>query len=182
MENEAMIYNKLDRFSPSMLIEYLNCPLSFYYRYIAKIKLPQKQIHLVFGSAIHAAIEELFENKDPYEAFNKEYNINKLLDEEKDIYEEYKELGKEMIRNYIKEFPTLDKLYNLSDGQSELYVKRNLINPLSKKETAIPMSGRLDRLTNDGIVVEYKTWLINAVKKGLWPKKASRSSKRTLRS
>lgn len=157
MENEQLIYNKLDRFSPSMLIEYLNCPLSFYYRYIAKIKLPQKQIHLVFGSAVHAAIEALFENKEPIEAFDKEYDINKLMDDEKDLHTEYKSLGYEMIKNYMKEFPTLDNLYNLSDGQSELYIRKKLRNPITGEETEIPISGRIDRITDSGKIIEFKT-------------------------
>lgn len=147
----------LDRFSPSMMLTYLNCPLSFYYQYIARIHLPQKQIHLVFGSAIHLAVEAIYEDKDPYEPFSEEFDKKKLLDEEKDLYAEFYKLGYEMIRNYIKVYPTLNKLYNLADGESEVWLRRKLINPYTNEETNLPMSGRIDRLTTSGKIVEYKT-------------------------
>ena len=164
----------LDRFSPSAILTYLDCPRSFYFNYVAKIRLPQKQIHLLFGSAVHAAIENIYENQDPYKIFEVTFDINRLTEEEKSLHAEYILLGREMIKNYIPEHETLNKLYNLNDGQSELYVKRKLVNPLTGKETAIPMSGRLDRLTNDGIVVEYKT------SKAAWNPKETRYKIQTL--
>lgn len=161
MENEIQTFEnnteRLGRFSPSMMITYLNCPLSFYYQYIAKIKLPQKQIHLVFGSAVHLAVEAIFEDKDPFKPFEEEFDKKKLLDEEKLEHEIYIKLGYEMIRNYIKVYPTLNRLYNLSDGVSELYIRRKLIHPYTGEETDLPISGRIDRLTDSGKVVEYKT-------------------------
>lgn len=164
----------LQKFSPSAILNYMNCPRSFYFNYIAQIKLPQKQIHLLFGTAIHAAVENIYNNEDPYGMFEITFDINRLADEEKSLHAEYILLGREMIKNYIPEHETLNKLYNLNDGQSELYVRRNLINPLTKKETSIPMSGRLDRLTNDGIVVEYKT------SKAAWNPKETRYKVQTL--
>ena len=139
------------------MISYLNCPLSFYYQYIAKIRLPQKQIHLVFGSAIHAAVEAIFNKEEPFSHFEIEFDKKKLLDEEKDKYDEFYKLGYEMIRNYIKEYPTLDKLYELSEGESELWIRRKLINPMTGEESSLPISGKIDRLTEGGRVVEYKT-------------------------
>ena len=149
--------SKLGRFSPSMIITYLNCPLSFYYQYIAKIRLPQKQIHLVFGGAIHAAIEAIFNSEEPFSCFTDKFDKKKLLDEEKKQHDEFYKLGYEMIRNYIKEYPILDKLYNLAKGKSELYVRRNLINPMTGEESSLPMSGIIDRLTDSGKIIEFKT-------------------------
>ena len=148
---------KLGRFSPSMIITYLNCPLSFYYQYIAKIRLPQKQIHLIFGSAVHEAVEAIFNKKDPFPYFDKTFDKKKLLDEEKNLYDEFCKLGHEMIRNYIKVYPTLNNLYKLSEGESELWIKRKLINPMTGEESSLPISGKIDRLTNGGRIVEYKT-------------------------
>ncbi len=147
----------LQKFSPSMILDYISCPKLFYYRYIAKIQLPQKQIHLLFGSAVHAAIEEIYGQRDPYPVFESTFDINKLMEDEKTDYTKYIELGKEMIKNYAVEHETLDALYDLNNGESELYIRRQLINPLTKELLSIPISGRIDRLTRSGKIVEYKT-------------------------
>ena len=149
--------NKINKFSPSSILTYLSCPRLFYYRYISKIYLPQKQIHLLFGGAIHKAIEVMFEDEDPFKEFVVNFDKNKLLDEEKKLHKEYIDLGYEMIRNYIKEYPTLNALYGLENGRSEVYIKRYLQNPLTGETSSIPMSGRIDRLLDDGKIVEYKT-------------------------
>ena len=149
--------SKIDRFSPSMMIDYISCPRLFYYRYISKIQLPQKQIHLLFGGAIHKAVECIYDKQEPFKPFEQHFDKEKLMDDEKGLHKEYIDLGYEMIRNYLKEYPTLNALYNLSDGQSEVYIKRYLKNPLTGETSSLPMSGRIDRLTTEGRVVEYKT-------------------------
>ena len=164
----------LEKFSPSMILDYIACPKAFYYKYIAQVKLPQKQIHLLFGSAVHAAIENIYANEEPYGMFDITFDIDKLTNEEKKLYEEYVALGREMIKNYIEEHKMLDKIYSLNSGESEKYVRKNLINPLTKKETSIPMSGRIDRMTDDGIIVEYKT------SKNAWNPKETRYKIQTL--
>ena len=159
---------KLEKFSPSMMIDYLSCPLLFYYRYVAKIRLPQKQIHLLFGSAIHRAVEAIFEKEEPYSLFIETFDKNKLLNEEKGLHKEYLDLGHEMIKNYLNEYPTLNSLYELDKGKSEVYIKRILKNPLTGEEMPIPMSGRIDRLTDSDRIVEYKTsakkWSANEIR------------------
>ncbi len=149
--------SRLEKFSPSMMIDYISCPRLFYFRYISKIFLPQKQIHLLFGGAVHSAIEGIFNKQEPFSLFIRDFDKEKLLDDEKLLHQEYIDLGQEMIRNWLKEYPTLNTLYNLEDGQSELYIKRYLINPLTGETSSIPMSGRIDRLLNDGKIVEFKT-------------------------
>jgi len=149
--------SKLNRFSPSMINTYINCPILFYYRYIAKIHLKQKQIHLLFGGAIHKAVECIYDKIDPFQPFIQHFQKEKLLDEEKDQHEEFLKLGHEMIRNYIETHKTISKLYDLDSGKSELYVRRYLKNPLTDEISSLPMSGIIDRLTSDGKIVEYKT-------------------------
>ncbi len=153
MNNEV----KLTRFSPSMLIQYVNCPLEFYYKNIAKIKLPEKRLHLEFGTGVHAGIEAMFNQLDPYEHFKLGFNKDNLLDEEKHEYDEYFKLGMEMIKNYLKDHETLEKLYNLNDGISELYIRRTIVNPLTGETSSLPLSGKIDRLTTEGRIIEYKT-------------------------
>jgi CRISPR/Cas system-associated exonuclease Cas4 (RecB family) len=149
---------KLNRFSPSMLIEYMNCPRSFYFKHIAGIQLPQKQIHLLFGGGVHAAIEKgIYEDDDPYRIFEKHFLKEKLTEEERDLHEEYLLLGKEMIKNYAEIHPTLNSLYSLNTGKSELVIKGTIINPLTYEPSSLPLSGRIDRITDSQRIVEYKT-------------------------
>lgn len=147
----------VNRLSPSMLIDYCNCPKLFYYRYVAKIQLPTKQIHLVFGTAVHAAVEAIYENEDPFKRFSNEFDKEKLTDEEKELYNEFHELGLEMVKNYNEQHSTLNDLYSLNDGKSEIYFRDHVRNPLTGEMSTLPISGRIDRLTNLGKVVEYKT-------------------------
>lgn len=141
-----------------MVSSYIECPKLFYYQYIAKIQLPQKQQHLLFGSAIHKGIEMMFKgDPDPYSWFVRTLDKNKLLEEEKDVYDDLLKLGKEMIDNYLEYHPTLEKLYQLNSGVSEKYVRRNLINPITGQVSTLPFSGILDRLTTGGRIIDYKT-------------------------
>lgn len=147
----------IEKFSPSMLIDYLNCPKLFYYRYIAKIQLPQKQIHLLFGESVHAGIEEMYDDNDPLPVFKEKFDKKRLGQDEKDLYDEHIKLGIEMLTNYKKIHNVLNNLYDLNKGKSELYIRRKLRNPLTNEETDIPISGRIDRITDSTRIIEYKT-------------------------
>lgn len=147
----------LEKFSPTAIIDYLSCPKLFYYRYIAKIQLPQKKIHLEFGSAIHAAIENSFIGKDPYAAFETTFDINHLMPEERDSYEEYVKLGKEMVNNWMEAVNMIDGIYDIKKGRSEVYIKKVLKNPITGEPLPIPMSGRIDRITDGHRIIEFKT-------------------------
>ena len=162
MNKNSIPVNRISRFSPSMILDYISCPKLFYYRYVAGIKLPQKQIHLVFGSAIHAGIEGMFNGIDPYKEFERTFVKEKLLKEEHDLFAEYQVLGRDMLKNYLDRHEILNKLYGLDKGESEKYDRRHIINPLSGEESSLPMSLKIDRLADivDGVpqrIVEYKT-------------------------
>ena len=150
----------LDRISPSMIGTYLSCPLSFYYGYIAKIQLPTTRIHLSFGSAIHKSIEEMYNgHTNPQEVFKAMFKREDLDDEGKAMFGEYYMLGLEMLKNYLEAHPELDAIYGLNSGQSELRFRRFIINPMTGEPSNVPLSGVVDRLTQNvsNIIVEYKT-------------------------
>ena len=94
-----MITDKLTSFSPTKIVDYSMCPRLFYYRYVAKIVIPTTQIHFLFGSAIHAAIEALYYNlntgkdnqKDIWKEFLREYRKDKMTPEDLEKYDEYLE-------------------------------------------------------------------------------------------
>jgi RecB family exonuclease len=152
----------LDRISPSMIGTYKNCPLAFYYQYIAKLQLPQKNIHLEFGSAIHKALELLYvdEKADVFDVFKEEFKKENLDDESKLMHSEYFMLGLEMVKNYIEIRDKLDLRYSLNTGRSELRLKTPIVNPVTGETLRIPVSGVMDKLTGDNDshkIVEYKT-------------------------
>jgi len=150
----------LDRISPSMIANYLSCPLSFYYGYIAKIQLPSTRIHLSFGSAVHKSIEEMYNgHPNPIEIFKENFKREELDDEGKKMFAEYYPLGLEMISNYLEAHVELDKIYDLNTGASEHRFRRFILNPMTGEPSKVPLSGVVDRLTSgkSNIIVEYKT-------------------------
>lgn len=150
----------LNRISPSMIASYLNCPLAFYYGYIAKIELSTTRIHLTFGSAIHKAIEEMYKgHQNPAEVYKSMFTREGLDEEGKKLFTEYYALGLEMLKNYLEMHPSLDALYNLNTGSSEHRFKQYIVNPLTNEPSRVPLSGVVDRLvmSNENVIVEYKT-------------------------
>ena len=174
-----MITDKLTSFSPTKIVDYSMCPRLFYYRYVAKIVIPTTQIHFLFGSAIHAAIEALYYNlntgkdnqKDIWKEFLREYRKDKMTPEDLEKYDEYLELGKAMLKHYLTIHPTLNNLYKLNEGESEIFIKGTLLNPITNEPSSLPISGRIDRATGVKLVngklelipekeyriIEYKT-------------------------
>ena len=141
-----------------MLGSYLSCPLAFYYGYIAKIQMPQTRLHLLFGSAIHASIEGMYNGEaEPMTIFKSIFRREELDPEGQQKFAEYYMLGGEMMKNYLETHPSLDKLYGLNAGKQEFKFKELVMNPLTGEMSRIPLSGILDRITDNGKIIEYKT-------------------------
>jgi len=146
--------NKLNHFSPSAILDYHNCPRLFFLKHILKLRIPTKQIHFLFGSAIHFALEGMYHNyksgkddqKDIWKMFLEKFDKEKMMDDEKKDYDDYVKMGKAMLKHYLTVHPTLNNLYNLNDGESEVWVKGKLMNPLTGEMSSLPMFGIIDRL------------------------------------
>lgn len=151
----------IDRLSPSGFMCYQNCPLDFYYSYIAKIQLPQPMIHLVFGSAVHKAIEEMYNGEEDYaKVFSENFTPEMLDEESRAQYSKHYLMGLEMLKNYMKDHKTvLDPVYQLANGTSELRFREYLRHPYTGEMSSVPLSGIVDRLTHGDTnkVIEYKT-------------------------
>lgn len=50
----------LDRVSPTMLQDYEDCPLNFYYRHWLGLQLDEDRMHMDFGNAVQRAIEHIY--------------------------------------------------------------------------------------------------------------------------
>lgn len=160
---------KIERISASMAGTYSMCPLAFYYGYIAKIEIEQTRIHLLFGSAIHKALENYYNEDDNYlDAYKEMFTREELDDEGKAMFSEYYPLGLEMIRNMVELYPTLTNTYQLKPGKTEAYFRRDIYHPITGEALRIPMSGVTDLVSESGRIVDYKTsklpWNVNDVK------------------
>ncbi|MCA9353730.1 ATP-dependent helicase [Candidatus Nomurabacteria bacterium] len=135
----------------SMLNNFFECPWKWYFRNF--LKLPEeKNESLVFGSAVHAGIEEVIKNPK-----SKNEDIEKVINESirKEFFKEDKRLSKEaleVVKNWKeKSLPDLS-----SDRQSERSVSFS-----DKDFSGLNMYGKLDlteRFSDGSIfVTDFKT-------------------------
>ncbi|MDB5226962.1 MAG: ATP-dependent helicase, partial [Bacteroidota bacterium] len=156
---EDFISTLLERFvmNVSALNNYLHCPLEFYFKTL--IRIPSgKSENLEFGSAMHFAVQRLFEKMQKHEQqlFHKEdlvedfkwYIIRHRENFTKEAFNRRLEYGEEILNNYFDQYVhTWNKI---------VAVERN-IQVVYKN---IPVKGKIDKLEFTGKevnVVDYKT-------------------------
>jgi hypothetical protein len=141
----------------SALNSYLHCPLQFYFNYVVKIP-PAKSEAMAFGSAVHYALECLFNkmqtnnsfpsNEVLLEDFN-QYMQQHRIDFTKEQFDRKLLHGKNVLTNYYN--------YYIHEWNKIVVVER-MINNVMVNE--IPLKGKLDKLEFNGKkvnVVDYKT-------------------------
>jgi DNA helicase-2/ATP-dependent DNA helicase PcrA len=156
---EDFISQLLERFSMnvSALNNYLHCPLEFYFKTL--IRIPSgKSENLEFGSAMHFAVQRLFEKMQKHEQqlFHKEgmvedfkwYMVRHRESFTKEGFARRLEYGEEILNNYFD--------YYAHTWNKIIAVERN-INVVYRD---IPIKGKIDKLEFNGKdvnVVDYKT-------------------------
>lgn len=151
---------KLSSISYSSIRDYLKCPKLFYYRHLMKIKLQQKQMELVFGSAVHSAFEAFTKSQDPRAAFDLEFREKKLLPEELagDAVQKHKEEGERFIKTFLESQEYLKEVHGLIlKGTAERMFRTWMTDPITKQVLPVQFSGRVDFETDDGKIIDYKT-------------------------
>lgn len=149
---------KISSLSYSAMRDYLKCPKLFYYRHVMKLRLPQKQMELVFGSAVHSAFESFAKSEDPYLAFTKEFDATKLNPDERDRMDEYDLEGKRLIKIFVESQDYLQKVHGIIlKGTAEQKFRTWLIDPITKQRLPIQFSGRTDFETEADQILDYKT-------------------------
>jgi hypothetical protein len=168
---------KLEKISPSSLMQYEKCPKLFYYGTLLGLKMPQSTIHLEFGTAIHAAIDLIYAQRKedgtwkddatlevPIATFKSTFLNNYFLKLDIDDAAQMKEKYEEMIEDGIlilQEFWATKEKFLTVDGidmvDFELIRKHVPFNPETKQPWPIPLSYRIDGTAKNNIVVEYKT-------------------------
>lgn len=149
---------KINRLSYSSIRDYMRCPKLFYYKYIMNLRIPQKQMELVFGGAVHEALEYVYKGQDPFEVFKRSFDKTKLLPEEHELYDQYVQEGQRLLEAYTRDYPRFAAEFKIDpEGESEVKFMDWIIDPITKDVLELKLSGRIDRLTTSTQIIEYKT-------------------------
>lgn len=170
---EDLIGRKLEKFvmSVTALNNYLHCPLEFYYRNMVRIPSPRNEA-AEFGSAVHHALQRLFEKMkdDALQRFPSRADM--LADFEKymrrhreiftrEAFTRRMDYGLEVLANYYDNYMT--------QWNKIVAVERNIRNVIVK---GVPLKGKLDKLEFQGKevnVVDYKTGDVDKAREKLAP-------------
>ena len=159
--------------SATHLNTYLKCPVTFYFNHVLKVPSAKSE-SASFGTAIHAALEELF----------KRYGDTKVMPTEEEVigffdysmflnrdsfteqgYKRHKEHGKQTLSKYYKHY------LKEWEQESVYSIEKNLAHI---ELAGVPIKGKLDKILFDGnnaYVIDFKTGNFeNAVKKCKPPK------------
>lgn len=148
----------LNRITQSMVKDYLRCPKLFYYRYILGIRLPMKNIELVFGSAIHKAVEYFYDNKDSHSGFKQEFKKELIEPFDEKEYRWHQKEGSRLLDEFVSSIEETERYYQISrKGTSEVPFRTWWRDPFSGTLLPTPVSGRYDRVADDGQILEIKT-------------------------
>jgi DNA helicase-2/ATP-dependent DNA helicase PcrA len=146
------------------LNNYLKCPLQFYYQNLVRVPSGKSEA-TEFGSAVHHALQKLFEKMQqtevfpPKEEFILDFNWYMNRHRESFTREQFArrmEYGQEVLSNYYDQY--------VGKWNTIVAVERNIRNVVV---SGIPLKGKLDKLEFDGKevnVVDYKTGDIEKAK------------------
>jgi DNA helicase-2/ATP-dependent DNA helicase PcrA len=170
---EAFISRMLEKFvmNVTALNNYLKCPLEFYYKTLIRIPSPKNEA-TEFGSAVHFALQRLFEKMKAHvdERFPEKAEVlqdfNWYMHRHREIFTREAfarrmEYGIEVLGNYYDKY--------IHQWTKIVAVERNIRNVTVR---GIPLKGKLDKLEFQGKevnVVDYKTGDIDKAKDKLTP-------------
>ncbi len=170
---EDFIGRMLEKFvmNVTALNNYLKCPLEFYYRNLVRIPSPKNEA-TEFGSAVHYALQRLFEKmkENPAEQFPSRAEM--LGDFEwymrrhreiftREAFARRMEYGLEVLTNYYDKY--------VHQWNKIVAVERNIRNVIVR---GVPLKGKLDKLEFQGKevnVVDYKTGDVDKAREKLAP-------------
>lgn len=170
---ENFINQILKRYSLSVthLSNYLYCPLKFYYQNLIKVPAAKNE-NMMFGSAIHFALQRFFEKmKQNNKLFPPKENLlddfNWFMQKNRDAF-----TSEEFARRTAYGEKILPEYYNthIHHWNKDVVIEYNIRNVALN---GIPLNGKLDKLefigSNNVNVVDYKTGKYDNAKKKLLP-------------
>lgn len=153
----------MDHLSSSQINVYLLCGLKYKYHYLDKLPKPFRPSALLFGGALHAALqwfhEERMKGKETsldmlYRIFDADWYSQKLGGtirfKEGEQEMALTHLAKEFLAMYAKE------KHKPVEG-CEVRFTVPLVNPVTGKDLGIVLEGYFDMVEADETIVEYKT-------------------------
>lgn len=164
----------INRITPSMLKKYEECPLSFYYGYVLKLSVEQQNMHFEFGTGIHLAIDNIFEQCDDetlwehaevsipkqiFKAYFTEDKVNMVgFTDEASRLDKWQEMLDNGIELIIALWDEKERLYAAGciPTEFEKIMKMEVFNPETKEPLEVPLSLRIDGLGKKRII-EFKT-------------------------
>lgn len=174
----------INRFSPSMIMDYESCPRKFYFTTYLGLKLPQSMKHLEFGNAVHEAIGNIYNQYDKNTAwlhaerklakheFEKKFTLDSLDPNEINYkgekvypteslrvagYEEMRDDGLAIIDSFWDQKEVLLAEHGVCPVRLEIPVKMPVKNIATGEMFEIPVSCRIDAENADDSIVELKT-------------------------
>lgn len=145
--------------SVSQINLYLTCSLKYRFQYIDRLPRLTISENLVFGSAIHAAIEWLHKERkrgrtppvdEILRVFEADWTAQVLgqppIEEEGQLLVK----GKELLARYYHEAPEEIR-------ESELHFQLPLVNPTTGEVLDLPLRGVIDLVQEDDTIDEFKT-------------------------
>ena len=168
---QEYINKVLQRYTLSVthLNNYLSCPLKFYYQNLIRVPAA-KSDSMVFGSAVHFAVERLFKNMrendnvfSPVEKFVDDFKWYMYINRDAFTPEAFKlknEYGEKILPAYYN--------HHITTWSKIVVVEKPLRNIVVQ---GIPLNGKLDKLEFNGKtvnVVDYKTGKYDNAKKKLF--------------
>ena len=153
--------------SVTHLNTYLNCPLSFYFQNLIKVPAA-KSAAMTFGSAVHHALQRLFEKMDKSD--------DKIFPSKKEFVDDFNWYLHRNVQSFTKEEFKLRKEYGAKilpayyDSKINNWSKNILIEKNIKgvEIQGVPINGKLDKIEISGnfaTVVDYKTGKYDNAKK-----------------
>jgi DNA helicase-2/ATP-dependent DNA helicase PcrA len=161
----------LDKFvmNVTALNNYLKCPLQFYFKNLVRVPSGKSEA-TEFGSAVHYALQMLFEKMQKDEKFppKKEFvlDFEKYMNRHRESFTKEQfarrmEYGQEVLSNYYDQY--------IKTWNTIVAVERTIRNVVVQ---GVPLKGKLDKLEFDGKsvnVVDYKSGDIDKAKDKLKP-------------
>lgn len=165
---EDLITSLLEKFTMNVtaLNNYLNCPLHFYYQNLVRVPSGKNEA-TVFGSAVHFALQRLFEKMQKSEnqtfpsvqQFVEDFEWYMKRNREhftKEQYDRRMEYGAEVLINYYNKY--------IHEFNKIVAVERSIRNVVVN---GVPLKGKLDKIEFDGKfanVVDYKSGNVDKAK------------------
>ena len=163
----------IDRITPTLLAGYDKCPKSFYYAQWLGLKLPTPVVHFKFGEAIHAALNEIYNQREgenwnagasidkAFQKFNEIFTIdaieNKNEVERTQKYIEMSADGIAMIQEFWNDKESIKTRYGINPIGYEQLMTQTLWHPQTKEEIEVPLRYKMDYFLPDNNILEIKT-------------------------